>query len=309
MKKVIVTGGAGFIGSHLSEELARRDYHVVILDDLSTGKIENVELLLKKKNVEFIQGSVTDLPLLRKLFRGAYYVFHQAAIVSLPRSIENPQVCHEANTSGTLNMLLAARDRNVKKVVYASSSSVYGDTPTLPKRENMLPNPQSPYAVTKVAGEYYCSVFQQVYALPTVCLRYFNVYGPRQDPNSQYAAVIPRFIKRSREGNPPIIFGDGEQTRDFTFVKDTVEANTLAVESDACGVFNISRGESITINRLAKLIIELVGNEVEPIYQDPRPGDIRHSLADISKAKTFGYEPMYGLKDGLAETLRWFDDR
>ncbi|MFC1940995.1 SDR family oxidoreductase [Chloroflexota bacterium] len=306
MQKVSVTGGAGFIGSHLAELLLSRGYHVVIIDDLSTGKMSNIEPLLKSANIEFIQGSITDLPLLQELFQGVYYVFHQAAIPSVPRSVDSPQYSHEVNITGTLNVLLAARDNQVKKVIYASSSSVYGDTPTLPKREDMLPSPLSPYAVAKLAGEYYCQVFHQVYGLPTVCLRYFNVYGPRQDPNSQYSAAVPRFIKSSRQGSPPLIFGDGEQTRDFTFVKDVVEANVLAAESDACGLFNISRGESITINRLAELIIELVGNKVEPIHQEPRPSDVRHSLADISKAKAFGYEPKYDLKTGLAETIKWF---
>ncbi len=309
MGKVVVTGGAGFIGSHLAESLSSRGYHVIIIDDLSTGKKENIEPLLNRDNVEFIRGSVTNFPLLSELFQNAEYVFHQAAIPSVPRSMENPYASHEANITGTLDVLLAARDNAVKKVIYASSSAVYGDTPTLPKREDMMPYPLSPYAVTKLAGEYYCQIFQEVYKLPTVCLRYFNIYGPGQDPNSQYAAVIPNFIKRSCEGNPPVIFGDGEQTRDFTFVKDAVEANILAAQSDACGLFNISRGESITINRLAELVIELVGNKVKPIHQDPRPGDIRHSLADISKAKTFGYEPKYGLEVGLAETIRWFNDR
>ena len=309
MERVIVTGGAGFIGSHLAEELVRRGYYVTILDDLSTGKMPNIERLLSKKNIDFVRGSITNCPLLLKLFKNALYVFHQAAIPSVPRSVDSPQFSHEANITGTLNVLLSARDNHVNKVIYASSSSVYGDTQTLPKREDMLPSPQSPYAVTKLSGEYYCQVFHQVYGLPTICLRYFNVYGPRQDPDSQYAAVIPRFIKGTSEGNPPIIFGDGEQTRDFTFVKDTVEANILAAQSDACGLFNISRGESITINRLAELVIELIGKKVEPIHQEPRPGDIRHSLADVSKAKAFGYEPKYGLEVGLAETIGWFSDR
>ena len=309
IKKIVVTGGAGFIGSHLAEELVRRGYYTTVLDDLSTGKIDNIEGLLSKKNVDFIRGSVTNFPLLLKLFQNAQYVFHQAAIPSVPRSVDSPQFSHEVNITGTLNVLLSARDSGVKKVIYASSSSVYGDTPTLPKREDMLPEPQSPYAVTKLAGEYYCRAFHQVYGLPTVCLRYFNVYGPRQDPDSQYAAVIPKFIKRSCEGNPPVIFGNGEQTRDFTFVKDVVEANILAAQSDACGVFNISRGESITINQLAKLIIELVGNKVESVHQEPRPGDIRYSLADISKAEAFGYESRYDLRVGLAETIRWTNGR
>ncbi len=307
-KKVVVTGGAGFIGSHLAEELVRRGYQVIIADDLSTGKMENIELLLKKGNIEFTQSSVTDLPLLQKLFNGAHYVFHQAAIPSVPRSIKNPLASHEANITGTLNMLLAARDCEVNKVVYASSSSVYGDTPTLPKMEDMIPHPQSPYALTKLTGEYYCRIFHQIYNLPTICLRYFNVYGPRQDSDSQYAAVIPIFITRVSRKSPPIIFGDGEQSRDFTFIKDVVEANILAAESDACGVVNIGRGESISINQLVKLIISIVGKNIEPIHQEPRPGDIRHSLADISRAKTFGYKPNYSLEEGLKETLRRFYD-
>ena len=304
--KVIITGGAGFIGAHLAEELAGRGYHTIIVDDLSTGKLENIEELLKNNDVEFIKGSVTDMSLVQKAFEGAQYVFHLAAIPGVPRSVDTPQSSHEVNLTGTLNVLLSARDNQVNKVIFASSSSVYGDTPTLPKREDMLPNPVSPYAVTKLAGEYYCRVFHQVYGLPTVCLRYFNVFGPGQDPDSQYAAVIPRFIKSCFQGDPPIIFGDGEQTRDFTFVRDVVAANVLAGESSAGGVFNISRGESITINRLAKYIIELTGSNVEPVYREPRPGDIKHSLADISKAETMGYKPEHGLKTGLAETIEWF---
>ncbi len=305
-ERVAITGGAGFIGSHLAEELARRSYYVIILDDFSTGKTENVELLLKRANVEFHKGSVTDGILLQKLFRGVDYVFHLAAIPSVTRSIDDPLASCETNITGTLNVLLAARDNGVRKVIYASSSSVYGDTPTLPKSEDMLPNPQSPYAVTKLASEYYCRVFQQVYALPTICLRYFNVYGPRQDPNSQYAAVIPRFRERVSKGNPPVIFGDGEQTRDFTFVKDVVEANILAGESELTGTFNIGKGECVSINQLAGLITRLIGDKLEPIHQAPRPGDIRHSLADISRARAFGYEPRFSLETGLRETMRSF---
>jgi len=309
MTKGVVPGGAGFIGSFLTEELVKRGYHVTVLDNLSTGKMDNIEAIVSEKKVDFVRGSITDLALLKELFQNVQYVFHQAAIPSVPRSIDNPQLSNEANITGTLNVLLASRDNHVDKVIYASSSSIYGDTEILPKTENMLPNPLSPYAVTKLAGEYYCRIFHEVYNLPTVCLRYFNVYGPRQDPDSQYAAVIPRFIKKSREGVPPVIFGDGEQTRDFTFVKDTVVANILAAQSDACGVFNISRGESIKINQLVELIIELVGDNIKPIHQEPRPGDIKHSLADISKAKTFGYKPKYSLEAGLAETIRWLCDK
>ncbi len=308
-KKVIITGGAGFIGSHLAEELVKRGYYVVILDNLSTGKRENITELLKNGNVEFIQGSITDLSLLQPMFRGVQYVFHQAALGSVPRSVANPLASHETNITGTLNVLLAARDNKVKKVILASSSSVYGDTPTLPKKEDMPPHPLSPYAVTKLSGEYYSQVFQEVYQLPTVCLRYFNVYGPRQDPNSQYAAVIPNFIKKANNSESPVIFGNGEQTRDFTFVKDVVAANILAAESEICGLFNISRGESVTINQIAKLISDLVENRVKPIYQKPRPGDVLHSLADVSRARSFGYKSQYTLDMGLAETINWFKGR
>ena len=303
MEKVIITGGAGFIGSHLTEELIKRGYSVTIVDDLSTGKQENID----GNGADFIRGTITDLSLLQKSFQDTRYVFHQAAISSVPRSIDNPQLSHEVNITGTLNVLLAARDNGVKKIIYASSSSVYGDIETLPKREDMTTSPLSPYAVAKLTGEHYCRVFEQVYGLPTVCLRYFNIYGPRQNHDTEYAAVVPRFIKKVFEGNSPIIFGDGEQTRDLTFVKDAVEANIRAAESNASGIFNISRGERVSINHLVKRIIEMIGNPVDPIYQDSRPGDIKHSLADISKAKAFGYQPKYDLSDGLTETAKFFN--
>ncbi len=300
---MVVTGGAGFIGSHLAEELSQGN-QVTVIDDLSTGKMQNLEATGRKDNLKFVEGSITDFPLLRKLFQGADYVFHEAALPSVPRSVENPLATNEANINGTLNVLLAARENKVRKVIYASSSSVYGNTPTLPKREDMLPNPRSPYAVTKLTGEYYCHVFDQIYGLATICLRYFNVYGPRQDPESQYAAVIPLFIKRLSESKPPIIFGDGEQTRDFTFVKDVVNANVLAAEGDATGVFNIASGKSISINGLAHLIMKLTGAKLKPVHQPPRAGDITHSLADISKARQIGYQLQYSLEDGLRETIR-----
>ncbi len=316
-KAVAVTGGAGFIGSHLVEELLKRRYRVTVIDDLSTGKLENIAHLINPTNpknstnstdsstqqTEFVKGSITDLPLLKDVFRGVDYVFHQAAIPSVPRSIENPQASHEANATGTLNVLLAAKDSGVKKVIYASSCAVYGDTPTLPKTEDMPPDPQSPYAVSKLAGEYYCRVFHRVYRLPTVCLRYFNVYGPRQDPASQYAAVIPRFIRKALDNRPFIIYGDGEQTRDFVYVKDVADVNILAAEGDAGGVCNIGTGERVSINTLAKLVIELVGSGIEPVYSEPRPGDIMHSLAHISRARRLGYNPKYSLEQGLRETI------
>lgn len=305
--KAIVTGGAGFIGSHITRELIRRTYRVTVLDNLATGRISNLEPLLRNGHVEFIRGSITNLRLLRKIFSGADYVFHQAAVPSVPRSIKNPKASHNANITGTLNVLLAARDKGIKKVVYASSSSVYGNTPILPKVEDMIPRPLSPYAVTKLTGEYYCKVFQEIYGLNTVCLRYFNVYGPRQDPNSAYAAVIPLFISRAMEGKPPVIFGDGEQTRDFTFVGDVAEANIQAAESKATGIFNIGGANRVTLNHLAQLIIELVGKPaIKPVHQEPRPGDVEHSLADITKAGTFGYHPKYSLEKGLKETIATF---
>jgi UDP-glucose 4-epimerase len=299
MDKVVVTGGAGFIGSHLADELAGRGYRVIILDDLSTGSMRNIEAIPGDRKVEFIRGSINDLPAMRRVFEGALFIFHLAALPSVPRSVRDPLAVHEVNATGTLKVLLAARDGGVSKVIYSSSSSVYGDTPTLPKREDMTPHPQSPYAVTKAAGEHYCQVFEQVYRLPTVCLRYFNVYGPRQDPDSEYAAVVPSFIKRTGSGEPPVIYGDGEQTRDFTYVKDAVAANILAAESDASGVYNIGSGEKVTLNELARLVIRLSGRDLKPIYQAERPGDIRHSLADISRAGTFGYKPKFNIEDGL----------
>ena len=306
MKKAIVTGGAGFIGSHLAESLTERGYQVIILDDLSTGKKENITSLLNHKNVKFVLGSVTNLALLQELCPGIDYIFHHAALPSVPRSIKNPLLCHEVNITGTLNVLIAARDNQVKKVIYASSSSVYGDTPTLPKRETMTPNPQSPYAVAKLAGEYYCQVFARVYGLPAVSLRYFNVYGPRQDPTSQYAAVIPSFVQGTLRSQPQLIFGDGEQTRDFTYVRDAVRANLISAESEASGVFNVGTGGRVSLNRLAELIIGLTGNNIAPIHGEPRPGDIQHSLADISRLSAFGYKPEHTLEAGLKETIRSF---
>ena len=301
MMKAIITGGAGFIGSNLAEVLSR-DNEVIIVDDLSTGNDANIRGL----EIELVKGSVTDLDLLRKIFEGADYVFHQAAIPSVPRSIKDPVSTNEANVTGTLKVLIAARDCSVKKVIFASSSSAYGDTPELPKREDMNPNPLSPYAVTKLIGEFYCNVFDEVYDLKTVALRYFNVYGPKQDPHSDYAAVIPKFIKRIQEGKPPIIYGDGTQTRDFTSVDDVVSANILAAESDAKGVYNVATGKRITINELASVIMAIMGRDLNPIHEKPREGDVRYSLADISRARSIGYKPSYALEDGLKETIRSF---
>ena len=303
--KIVITGGAGFVGSNISAELSKdADNELIILDDLSTGKMRNIAGL----NITFINGSITDLDLLKGIFKGVDYVFHQAAIPSVPRSIKDPIASNNANITGTLNVLVAAKENNVKKVVFASSSSVYGNTLELPKREDMTPNPLSPYAVTKLMGEYYCNVFRTVYGLKTVSLRYFNVYGPGQDPYSDYAAVIPRFIHCALDNKPPVIHGDGAQTRDFTAVKDVVRANILAARSDATGVYNIANGRRISINELATMIMKITGKNVEPMHNAPRGGDVRHSLGDISKAKRdFGYVPGCSLEEGLRRTIAWFE--
>jgi UDP-glucose 4-epimerase len=305
MKKAIVTGGAGFIGSHLSEELAQRDYSLTIIDDLSTGRQENLNSLLAKPNVKFIEGSIIDLSLLQKHFQGVDYVFHLAAIASVPRSVVEPRLTHDVNVTGTLNLLIAAKDNQVQKVINASSSAIYGDAPGLPKKEDMPKNPLSPYAASKLAAEEYCLVFQKVYGLPVISLRFFNIFGPRQNPDSDYAAAIPKFIKIASAGKPLEIYGDGKATRDFTYVKDAVNAFLLAAESDLTGIYNIGGGKVVTINELVKLINRLTGNTANPIYKPPRPGDILHSRADASRAKAIGYHPKFTLEEGIKETIRY----
>jgi UDP-glucose 4-epimerase len=304
-QKMLITGGAGFIGSNLASKLAENN-EVVILDNLSTGKMENIKELIVKDNVKFIHGSILDLELLQNCFADADYIFHLAALPSVPRSIKDPIRSNETNVKGTLNVLVAARDAGVKNVVFSSSSSVYGDTPKLPKIEDMPVNPLSPYAITKMTGEYYCKVFQELYGLQTISLRYFNVFGPKQNPNSQYAAVIPKFITAISNDESPVIYGDGEQSRDFSFVNHVVDANILSCESDKTGVFNIACGRRITINELVDLINEILGKSIKAEHVDTRAGDIKHSLADISRAKTFGYNPEGNFKDELAEVVRWF---
>ena len=304
-KKVIVTGGLGFIGSNLVERLIT-DNEVTIIDDQSTGKSANIEHL-DQVNLNLIHGSITDLNL-KEIFKDHDYVFHQAALPSVPRSIKDPKSSNDVNITGTLNVLIAARDSGIKKVIYASSSSVYGDTPTLPKSEDMPINPLSPYAITKATGELYSKVFGDIYGLQTVSLRYFNVFGPRQDPTSQYAAVIPKFIKAIMNDESPIIYGDGEQSRDFSYIRHVVDANIQACESGKTGIFNIACGRRITINQLVNMINEITGRDVAPTYIDPMPGDIKHSLADISKAKAFGYVPESDFRQELEETIRWFNN-
>jgi len=301
-KRVVISGGAGFIGSNIAEELST-DNEVIIIDDLSSGRIQNIQHLTKRSNVSFIQGSITDLSLLHKAFAGADYIFHQAALASVPLSIDDPLRTNAVNVVGTLNVLVTARDSHVKKVIFASSCAIYGDTPTLPAREEMPLNPLSPYAVTKAAGEQYCSVFHHVYGLPTVCLRYFNVYGPRQDPKSEYAAVVPKFITAALAGRPLTIFGDGKQTRDFVFVKDVVSANVFAAESDAAGAFNIGSGRQTSVIDLANLVLRLTGRDVAPLYHPTKAGEIRHSFADISRARESGYSPQHNLEQGIKKTV------
>lgn len=306
MSQIVITGGAGFIGSNIALELCQK-HDVVVIDNFSTGRRENLIDILDK--IRLVEGDINDAHLLKQEFGSADYVLHQAALPSVQRSVEDPMATNLTNVDGTLSVLLAARDCGVKKVVYASSSSVYGDTPVLPKREDMAPNPRSPYAISKLAGEYYCRVFSEIYGLKTVALRYFNVFGPRQDPNSQYAAVIPLFITRILRRKPPVIFGDGLQTRDFTYVRDVVQANILAMKSQAVGVFNIASGRQISLNDLADKIMEITGIKIEKVYDKPRKGDIRDSLADISSAKKIlGYEPRFDLEKGLKETIAWFQE-
>ena len=306
-QRVIVTGGAGFIGSHLAQELAKEN-EVIILDDFSSGKAENVSELSKMPNVRVVKEAILNLPLLHQLFDGIDYVFHLAADPSVAGSIANPLKTNEVNITGTLNVLLAARDGKVKKVIYASSSAIYGDAP-IPNVETMIPNLGSPYALTKLAGEYYCQLFTEIYGLPTVSLRYFNVYGPGQDADSDYAAVIPKFIHRILTNQPPIIYGDGEQTRDFIFVEDVIKATILAAEQHVQGeAINIACGKNTSINQLANGLIAMLGKNLSPEYTEPQPGDIKYSVADISKAeKLLGSKPGYNLEEGLPATIAYFE--
>jgi UDP-N-acetylglucosamine 4-epimerase len=311
MKTYLVTGGAGFIGSHLSEELVRRGEKVRVLDSFITGKRENLAPF--RSFVELIEGDIRDLETCQRALRGVNYVFHQAALPSVPRSIHEPLLANEINVNGTLNLLVASVEAKVKRFVFASSSSVYGDDPVIPKREGSEGTQLSPYAVHKLVGEKYCRVFHDIYGLETVCLRYFNVFGPRQDPFSQYAAAIPLFINLMMAGDRPQIFGDGEQSRDFTYVANVVEGNLRALEApeEALGeVFNIACGERTTVNALFRDIGEILGVSIQPFYADPRPGDILHSCADIEKARRMlGFEPVVGFKQGLRRTTQWYKER
>jgi UDP-glucose 4-epimerase len=304
MSKILVTGGAGFIGSHIVEHFHKSD-EVLVLDNLRTGFKKNIENF----NCQFVEGSITDVQIVKEVTKGVDYIFHLAALISVPESMENPQLTVEINTTATLNLLKAARDNGVTKIVLSSSAAIYGDNPIMPKVETMFPEPKSPYAVTKLDGEYYFKMFTDEYGLATTCLRYFNVFGPRQDPKSQYAAAVPIFIDKAVKNEDITIFGDGEQTRDFIYVKDVVGANVKAATSDITGVFNVARGGRITINDLAQQIIKLTDSKSKIKYVPERTGDVKHSQADIKKLKSVGFESQFNLDQGLETTVEFFSKK
>jgi len=305
MASYLVSGGAGFIGSHLTEELVRRGHQVRVVDNLMTGKRRNLDHI---PGVEFLEGDLADPSVCTQAVQGVDYVLHQAAIPSVPRSVKDPVTSNRANIDGSLNILVAARDAGVKRLVYAGSSSAYGNTPTLPKREDMPTNPLSPYALQKLVAEQYCQMFTALYGFETVTIRYFNVFGPRQDPGSPYSGVISLFATAVLEGRRPTIFGDGEQTRDFTYVANVVDGVLRACEAPGAAgeVINVATGDRISLNGLLKTLNAIAGASVEPIYAEPRLGDVRDSLADITKARQLlGYTPLVALEEGLTRTLTW----
>ncbi|HVM61266.1 MAG TPA: SDR family oxidoreductase [Verrucomicrobiae bacterium] len=304
----LITGGAGFIGSNVAEHLAGQGRSVRIFDNFSSGKRSNVSALANQ--AEIVEGDLRDPKAVAQACQGARFVLHLGAMPSVTRSVEDPRTTSEANILGTVNLLIAARDAGVKRVVFSSSSSVYGDTPTLPKREDMPPSPLSPYAVHKITGEYYCRIFWQLYGLETVSLRYFNVFGPRQDPQSQYAAVIPRFITAILNDRPPTIYGDGKQTRDFSHVENVIDANLIACEApkEALGQsFNIACGGRVSLLELVDTVNKILGKNIAPKLDPPRPGDILHSQADIAKAeKLLGWKPRVNFREGIEKAVAWY---
>ena len=307
MENFLVTGGAGFIGSNICTKLVSQGCSVRVVDNLLTGKKTNLASILDK--IEFIEADMGDPKVARAAMKDIDVVLHQGALPSVPRSVDDPAATHRHCVDATFTLLLAARDAHVKRFVYASSSSAYGDTPTLPKVETMLPSPLSPYAAAKLVGEYYCSVFSGVFGLQTISLRYFNVFGPHQDPTSQYAAAIPAFVTSILQDKPPTIYGDGEQSRDFTYVDNVVEANLLAARArkTAGEVINIACGKAVTVNEIIDMINEFTGRKVKPIYTAPRPGDVKHSLADISLAKKLiGFTPKVSFRQGLEKAIDWY---
>jgi len=307
--RYLVTGGAGFIGSNTVDELVRRGHSVVVLDDLSSSKEEN--LAESRNKISFIKGSITDLEVVRKAVHEAEYVLHLAARTSVPRSVKDPMETNRINVDGTLNVLVAARDAKVKRVVFAASSSAYGETPTLPKVETMQPEPISPYGVTKYVGELYAQTFGRVYGLENVSLRYFNIFGPRQDPGSPYSGVLAKFCTAFLEETQPVIFGDGEQTRDFTYVENAVQANLLACEAPNVSgkVFNVGTGGRFSLNQTVELLRKISGKPLEAKYDAPRDGDIRDSQADVSQAREYlAYEPQVDFEEGLRRTFEWYQN-
>lgn len=308
--KIFVTGGAGFIGSHIVDRLLKEGFEVTVIDDLSTGRRENIAHHQNRKDFHFVKGGIRNTALVKKVVEDVDAVFHEAALVSVPSSIENPLLTNEINVSGTLNLLKACIDADVKRFIYASSTAIYGDTGTLPIHEKLMPQPISPYAVSKLAAENYVKIYHKVYGLNTVCLRYFNVYGSRQT-YSPYSGVITIFINNLLENEPPIIYGDGKQTRDFVHVQDVVEANVLALTREtAIGeVLNVATGTPTTVNQLVAMLQQIMKTSLKPVYTSPRPGDIRHSYADITRAnKLLQYNPKISLKDGLTELVKWYAD-
>jgi nucleoside-diphosphate-sugar epimerase len=305
--RYLVTGGAGFIGSNTVDELVRRGHSVVVLDDLSSGKEDNLAEIRNK--ITFIKGSITDIEVVRKAMHEAEYVLHLAARTSVPRSVKDPIETNKINIDGTLNVLVAAKELKVKRVVFAASSSAYGETPTLPKVETMQPQPISPYGVTKFVGELYGQTFGRCYGLENVSLRYFNIFGPRQDPSSPYSGVLAKFCTAFLEDSQPVVFGDGEQTRDFTYVENAVQANLLACEAPNVSgkVFNVGVAGRVSLNAVLRELGKITGKTLEAKYEPPRDGDIRDSQADISQAKEFlGYDPQVTFEDGLARTFEWY---
>ena len=305
--KIVVTGGAGFIGSHLVDRLVELGHAVRVVDNFCTGKRENLAHVASR--IELIEGDISCPEICRRACDDIEIIFHQAALPSVPRSVEEPALAHAANVDGTFNLLLAARDAGCRRVIYAASSSAYGESETLPKTENLTPQPVSPYAVNKLVGEYYCRVFSLCYGLETISLRYFNVFGPRQDPASQYAAAIPAFVTAILQGRQPTVFGDGEQTRDFTYIENVIHANLLAARApQARGqVLNIACGRQVSVNEIIRQINRLCGTDIRPIYTDPRPGDVRYSLADISAARqVIGYSPRVHFEEGLQLSIDWY---
>jgi nucleoside-diphosphate-sugar epimerase len=309
MSKVLVTGGGGFIGSNLTEALLKMGHQVRVLDNFSTGKKENLVYHEAYPFLEVVEGDLCDFATCQRAMEGIQYVFHQAALPSVQRSVEDPLTSNTVNTGGTLNLLVAARDMGVRRLIYAASSSAYGDTPTLPKKEEMTPSPLSPYALQKFIGEEYCRLFSELYNLETISLRYFNIFGPKQDPNSIYSAVIPRFIGALLSGRSPVIYGDGEQSRDFTYIDNVVHANLLAMNAERTQgeVINVACGRRVSLNQLVRILQDIIGSHVSPLYEEARQGDVRHSLADIRRGKTIlNYDPKVGIEEGLRRTVEFF---